>query len=209
MMWTRQWYGTLMSCVILGSAWGLELRAGEEVGTGMQQYDCGTLALHILLQLEGRSAELRRIEGVLPACSSDGYSMKELREAAASCGLSLSGIELSGRERLLDRAALAFMNYDTHGHYVVIRPVGHTKQLVQIIDPSGAPEVVDMARLQSSRGWTGLALVPRRQKWNYVVSAAVFGMVLILASRYRSLLKAVGSLLGRHRNSQGLLGDKV
>jgi hypothetical protein len=58
-----------------------------------------------------------------------------------------------------------FLARGRHGHYVVLRPVGHTGKLVQVLDPNEEPVVLDAARLYASPEWTGLALVPARPNW--------------------------------------------
>jgi hypothetical protein len=129
-------------------------------------YDCGTQALYTLLQLEGRPTDLRRLESHLPVPTPRGYSMGQLRDAAGFCGLELIGVRLRGGARAPDRPALAFLKRGPHGHFVVIRPVGHTGKLVQVIDPSGPIDVTDAANLYASREWTGLALIPARPNWS-------------------------------------------
>ncbi len=132
-------------------------------------YDCGTLTLYVLLRLEGRGSDLRDIESCLPPPSPRGFSMKELRDAARPLGLSLAGVRLPGRRRL-DRPALVFARRGPHGHYCVVRPVGHTGRLVQVIDALRDPEVLDMSDLAKSPEWTGLALIPSRPNWPARVS---------------------------------------
>src|SRR4051812_42630811 len=57
-------------------------------------YDCGTLALFFLAQVEHHPIELRALESRLPTPRSRGYSMKELRDAAWNCGFALTGVRL-------------------------------------------------------------------------------------------------------------------
>lgn len=136
-------------------------------------YDCGAKSLSILLRLEGRPTDLSRLEDGLPAPTPRGYSMRELREAARACGLRLLGVRLPRGDRAPDRPAIVFLKRGPHGHYVVIRPVGHTGKLVQVLDPNREPEVMDASRLYASPEWTGLALVPRRPNWPLRVAGAV------------------------------------
>jgi hypothetical protein len=128
-------------------------------------FNCGTLGLYALLRLEGRPAELAEIEAHLPPPTPGGYSMKELRDASRACGLKLSGVLLKKEERALDRPMLAFVKRGQHGHFLAIRPVGHTGKMVQVIDSVRPPEVLDKVDLFASRDWTGLALIPSRANW--------------------------------------------
>jgi hypothetical protein len=58
----------------------------------------------------------------------------------------------------------------------VIRPVGHSGKLVQVLDPNRDPEVLDADRLERSRSWTGLALVPRRSSRSGQVFAGLLAL---------------------------------
>lgn len=128
-------------------------------------YDCGTMALYTLLQLEGQSVELHRIETHLPSPTTEGFSMAELRDAARACGLKLAGICMPRRDPAFDRPMLVHLGVGQHGHFVVVRPVGHTSKMVQMLDGTYPPRLLDAADLYASPGWTGLALVPVRPNW--------------------------------------------
>ena len=62
----------------------------------------------------------------------------------------------------MDRPAIVFLDKGGHGHFVVVRPVGHTGRMVQVIDGGHSVEVVDRSAMTSRAEWTGLALVPSR-----------------------------------------------
>ena len=127
-------------------------------------YDCGTLALYTLLRLEGRAIRLRDVDASLPAPPPQGFSMEQLRDAASSFGVSLMGVHLP-RQGSPDRPALVFTRHGPHGHFSVVRPIGHTGKLVQTIDALREPDVVDLPDLITSPEWTGLALIPSRPNW--------------------------------------------
>lgn len=127
--------------------------------------DCGVLALHTLLALEGRETTLGTIEAALPPSPVGGYSLAQLQDAARTCGLSLDGLQLARGKRAPDRPALLHLKRGPHGHFVVVRPVGHSGQLVQVLDVAEEPFVTDAAEISASPEWTGLALVPRRRAW--------------------------------------------
>jgi ABC-type bacteriocin/lantibiotic exporter with double-glycine peptidase domain len=151
------------------------------------KYDCGTIALHTLLALEGRATHIDTLRTRLPAPSPRGYSMAELRDAAHSFGLALTGVKLSGSGGAPDRPALVFLKRDDHGHFLVVRPVGHSGKLIQIIDSTGDPIVLDAVDLYASPQWTGLALMPLRPNWPLRVA---FTMLMIFSSAFLVLLIA-------------------
>jgi len=137
------------------------------------RYDCGTLALHALLAVEGRPAPLDTLKLRLGAGAPNGHSMAELRHAAGAFGVALTGVTLARSGRAPDRPALVFVRRGDHGHFLVIRPVGHSGRLIQVIDADTDPIVMEAAEFCASPQWTGLALVPRRRAWAYPVAAGV------------------------------------
>lgn len=105
--------------------------------------------------------------------------MKDLRDAARACGLKLIGVHLEKNSDAIDRSMLVFSRRGTHGHFVVIRPVGHTGKLVQVIDSARGSELVDKADLVTSPDWTGLALIPSQRGWPHNFARG-FGVVTSL-----------------------------
>ncbi len=154
---------TLVATLIAATcpAWTLEALAD-----GPPTEDCGTLAVAALLHVEGRQADLARVAAGLPTPRpAEGYSLGELRDASRRSGLDLRGVRFLDRDRRPDRPALVHLRRGDHGHYVVIRPVGHTARLVQILDPPREPRVIDYATLSRSPEWTGFGLIPSRPPW--------------------------------------------
>ena len=135
--------------------------AGPEPGDDSRSLDCGTAALYHLLQLERRPIDLKTLMERLGEPPPGGFSMSELRNAAAQCRLEVIGARLSDASRSLDRPAIVLIKRDGGGHYLVIRPVGHTGKLVQVLDGDRSTGILDADRLYTSPEWTGLALVPR------------------------------------------------
>ena len=119
------------------------------------------MALYILLRVEGREVTLDRLVSVLPPPHDDGYSMAELSAAAGSCGFELEGVQFVQGEKALRRSAIAFLRQGRGGHFAVLRPVGTTGTMVQVIDPPDAPWITDYERILSSKPWTGRILYPR------------------------------------------------
>jgi hypothetical protein len=140
------------------------------------EYDCGTLSLYTLLQLEGSTVNLRAVDGCLGCQPPTGFSIKQLRDAAGSLGMRLTAVRISN-DGSLDRPALLFSRSSSHGHFIVIRPVGHTGKLVQVFDSLRDPEVVDISVLVKSSGWTGYALIPSRFDWPAWIGPCLLGGV--------------------------------
>ena len=156
------------------------------------EFDCGLSALHVLSQLHGRPIDMATLRAHLPPVPAAGYSMKELREAAGSCGLHLEGISLGKDARAIDRPMLTFVHRGDHGHFLVVRPVGHSGNLVQVIDSTSPPIVLDKTSLLASTEWTGLALQPSRGgngpiaiAQGIAVSSIVIGLASLLFGRLR------------------------
>ncbi len=146
-------------------AFALPVAAQEPTDPAKPIYDCGTLALFTLLQLEGRPTSLRRLESILPAPNPRGYSMKELQDAARARGLNLVGALLKKDSKAIDRPMIMYLKQGEHGHFIVVRPVGPSGSLVQILDPNLRPDVIDKSDLFAAREWSGLTLMPSRPNW--------------------------------------------
>ncbi len=136
-----------------------------------EPWDCGALALYHLLHLTGRSPDLDRLRSVLGAPGPSGHSFRELRQAAARFGLSLDAVVLPKQRPAFQGPVLLFVKMGKEGHFLVVRPVGHTGHLVQVLNGERPPDVIDAERLFASPAWTGLALVPHRP--NYIAIGAV------------------------------------
>lgn len=148
--------------------------------------DCGTISLGVLLSLEGHPIEPDLLLARLRPSSPAGPSLQELRDAAAAHGLALRGVRLNREERAIDRPMIVFLQRDGHGHFQVVRPVGHTGKLAQVIDPNQPPMVVDKAALFAMPDWTGMALIPERRPgwlvrigWGAIAGGAVGGLLWI------------------------------
>lgn len=122
--------------------------------------ECGPRSLYTLLRLNGFTVSYEQICQNLPASSVAGHSLKELRDAARVLGFGLSGIRLPSTGTVSATPAILFLDRDPHGHFLVVRSVGHTGKLVQVFDGFADPFVMDAAELRQSPAWTGLALVP-------------------------------------------------
>ena len=151
----------------------------------VDHWDCGTLSLYHLLRLEGRPVELNRLQAVLGAPGPGGHSFRELRDAAGRFGLAVDAVVLPKQGSAISGPTLVFLKNEDVGHFVVVRPVGHTGLLVQTLDGEQTPAVGDAQRLFASPYWTGLALVPRRTNYLALTAAGVSASCMI-AIGYRT-----------------------
>jgi ABC-type bacteriocin/lantibiotic exporter with double-glycine peptidase domain len=142
---------------LLGLSTGVGVAFAEET----TRLDCGVHALFVLLKLEGSPTSIDRLDAVLPPRRPDGYSMAELASAARALGLRLEGVRFSQKDEPLKQPAIALLEDARGGHFLVLRPVGSTGTMVQVIDPPHAPWIMDYDRLLAGPKWTGRLLVPR------------------------------------------------
>jgi hypothetical protein len=176
-------------CVALLAILAPCARAAQAAET--TQLDCGVNALFVLCQLEGRSVTLDRVESALPPPQRAGHSMAELVAAGRRLGLSLEGVQRARGGKPLDRPAILFSKLPGGGHFAVLRPVGTTGTMVQVIDPPHAPWIADYDRLALGAAWTGMILI-RRDPWLVRNTAplimAAAGCVLLLVGLGRRSL---------------------
>jgi ABC-type bacteriocin/lantibiotic exporter with double-glycine peptidase domain len=134
--------------------------------TDTSTLDCGTAALYCLLKCDGVDIDFKHLSTVIPGESRINHTMQELADGAEICGVHLKGVQLSARHAIRPTSpSICFMNQDPHGHFIMIRPVGHSGKLVQVLDSTRLPEVMDWTTLQNSRGWSGTLLVHEQAVW--------------------------------------------
>lgn len=172
------WTGvTLLVALAVGSP----CRAAEEKA----RLECGIYSLYVLLRLEGLGADYGSLRAALPVTNPAGHSMAELRDAAATFGLGLDGRQLARGVGAVDRPMIAYLGGGSKGHFVVIRPVGTTGSMVQVIDPPRSPWIGDLDQIATHKRWTGRVLVPSAVPTGRLAtigalalsSLAVFGLV--------------------------------
>ena len=171
------------SFMLIALTWPGEPLAGEG-SRKAGPTDCGSLALYHLLRLEGRPIDLDRLTAALPSPGAEGLSFLDLRDAAGHLGMPLDAVVLTKQRSAIAAPVLAFIKVEHEGHFLVVRPIGHTGNLVQIIDGERTPIVVEAARLYSSTGWTGLALIPRRNNY-FIITALAISLVCFIAIAFR------------------------
>jgi Peptidase C39 family len=162
---------------------------------------CGPASLAAWFRLEGHTVTLDEINSSLP--SKGKHSLAELRDTARRFGFSLRGERIGLDNWPLDRPALTHLNRNGAGHFVVVRPVGHTGKLVQVLDHVSDVQVVDASKLLSSSEWTGAALVPFRYRdWISARSAVFFGALLCSSAGLFFLNWLVCALRRRHLDAR-------
>jgi hypothetical protein len=147
----------------------------------------GTKALYTLAQIERRTIDYERIVTRLNALGRSVCTLQDLRDVARDSGLDLVGVRFERWVRQPEGPALVHLLRGPHGHFVTVRPVGHTGKLIQVIDGDLAPEVVDAKEWAASSEWTGFALVPARTPWSlYIAWVLAIVAASVLAIGYVS-----------------------
>jgi Peptidase C39 family len=167
--------------------------AGADDEDQHSSIDCGPSALYNLSRLVGQPIGLEAIRTHLPATRSGNFSMEELSRSALACGLRLRGVLLDKNEEgAIDRPMLVFLNRGEHGHFLVVRPLGTSGKLVQVVDSANPPRVMDKSALLAAKSWTGLALI-RDDSSPWVVGGRVaacctlaIGILIFLVRRART-----------------------
>ncbi len=173
-----RWVLGLVSFVALSDTADTPVAAAEPPIAIDPEPDCGTIALFNLLRFIGQDATLDEVKSTLEAHPPGGFSLEELREGARRLGAELVGVRMDQVDGAPDRPILAYVDRDGHGHFLVVRPVGHTGKLLQVLDGVQPPEVMDASTLQAMPSWTGLSLAPVRSDW---LSSANLALTLAAA----------------------------
>lgn len=168
-----------MACACVGPS---EAHVPGAVASADDVFDCGTSSLLILMRLEGRNVDPEALISLFPAVPRGGYSLKELASGAARSGFGLQGVRLAS-DAPPDRPVIAYLNDGVRGHYVVVRPVGLSDSLVQVLDLTRTPEVVTASDLCKRPEWTGLVLLPVRslRTISFLLASVILVAALILA----------------------------
>ncbi|MGE3820096.1 MAG: cysteine peptidase family C39 domain-containing protein, partial [Isosphaeraceae bacterium] len=123
---------------------------------------------------------LRQVELALPAPREGGYSLKDLQVALGKLGIPVRGVILRRQAASIDRPFLIHLRRGDHGHFLTIRPVGHSGNLVQLLDSLHPPMILDKDDLIQSPEWTGLALV-KSEASTYSTLAWALSLVCLCA----------------------------
>lgn len=157
--------------------------APEETG----EFDRAVNAFCLLGALRERPITPTELKAILPARHRLGYSMEDLLNAGARLGLPLEPLRLPPGARAPDRPMIVYLKDIPTGHFAVIRPVGITGKMIQVLDPPHAPRITDFSAYSSTLAWTGRALAPRRFAWSpWLLGVSVAGLSLGAAVGLRS-----------------------
>ncbi len=161
-------------CMVLAQA--------VEPSARSEALNCGTVALYHLFRLEGRRTSLEVLGSALPAPGREGYSLLDLRRAAHLGGLPLDAVVLPKRRSAIVGPTVFYLKESGAGHFIVVRPVGHTGKLIQVLDGEREPLVADADWLFASPAWTGIALVPHRTNYLVLNAGSLSGTCLLALS---------------------------
>ncbi len=178
---------TAATCFRIGLTFVVFLAGGVkgQADDERTRLDCGANALYLLLHLEGRPVTVEQLLSKLPPHRPDGYSMAELAATSRALGLELEGVRFAKGDPNPDRPAIAFIENARGGHFTMLRPVGSTGSMVQVVDPPSPPWVTDYDRLFVDGLWTGRILTPRPPWYSPARASgrlAMAGVILAAAS---------------------------
>jgi Peptidase C39 family len=167
----------LFTCATASASFDASGDAGAE---GQLENDCGLLALYTLMRIHGRGVGLAEIQKHLGPPGQGGVSMRALLDASEVLGLPLSAVRYEPGTPVRE-PALIFLSRAGRGHFMVVRPVGNSGELLQVSDGLAAPYVMEARKLYQLPYWHGLALVKRRSRLftlrNCVFAALSLGIV--------------------------------
>ena len=131
--------------------------------------------------------------------------MLDLQTAAAKFDVHLQGVRLDRRSLPLRQPAIAHLKIDGAGHFIVLRPVGSTGTMVQVIEPFHAPRIVDYVDLTRGAAWTGDVLLfdsPadrlwRCFSWMFVLLLLSIGIFIIMQAQRSRIQEATPDPGGR------------
>jgi hypothetical protein len=148
-----------------------------------EQIGCGPIALFTLLRMEGKPVNLSEVLLGLPSSNAKENSLIELRDASLRFSLNLEAMQLPPNRELPEQPLIALMSNGETGHFVIVRRVGFSGKLVQVLDSSRETRVVDAEKLMKSPEWTGYVLVPARIDWvqRVAICVALMSGVLLAA----------------------------
>lgn len=150
--------------------------ADGDVRSWQPDRDCGRACLFMLLASVKAFELTPVVEAHLPEPSQEGYSLRELHEAAAACGLALDFVDLRREGDRLDRPMIALLRGRGKNHFVLVRPLRDAGANLQVIDPRGFSRIVGRSEWFKRPEWTGYALAvarPRNGRWRESIAAGV------------------------------------
>lgn len=179
-------------CAIMAVLMSCQGGMAQEVGDSFRQSakaDCGAQAVYLLLSLHHKPVVIEDVISSFVDEDSAGHSMLELAQASSRLGLPVVGKRYQPGQTFPDRPVIAYLRLRDAGHFFVIRPVGATGTLVQILDPPHEPVIMELSELVKRDFWTGALLVPEKgflSHW-FVFTLAICGSLTGLGLVVRRL----------------------
>ena len=158
---------------------------------------CGVNALYIVAKLYDIPCDLESLSTQFPPGNPEGYSMQDVQTAASKIGIRLEGVKCNKEAFPQNKIAIVRVTHEQSGHFIVVRPIGTTGKMVQVLDPLAEPYVIDVERLTNSEGWTGHLLVynPLSPYWmlaGLCAFATMVGLIFALYLKRRQDNRTVG-----------------
>jgi len=152
---------------------------------------CGAMCILVLARLQESTVDLPAIQAELGPPSFAGHSIKQMASALEALGMPCSAVSVLPSDWPIQGMGIFHTQNGERGHYVVVRPVGHSGQLAQVLDPTGSVLVEDYEALAQAPGWTGSCLLIHSPRTKHgltavttVATACGFLAIRRLARRY-------------------------
>lgn len=150
--------------------------APVHLGDSLDANACGPGSLYVYLRFLGKNVTLAEVHAALPPPSSEGHSIAEIQQGAAKLGVTLRCYQ----KYHVREPAIAFLRFSHSGHFVVLRPIGDSGTLIQMVDPIGEAFTTNWSTVTKYEGWTGVALVRYNPTWDWLAWFAVASPFLLV-----------------------------
>ncbi|WP_165071196.1 cysteine peptidase family C39 domain-containing protein [Paludisphaera rhizosphaerae] len=149
---------------------------------GPENWGCGAQSLYQLFKCVAINISPEQILPLLPPANPQGHSLGDLQRVAKQLGLTLEALDYPIKSFRVESPIIMFFRIGSEGHFVVVRPVGHTGKLVQVLDGDRSPTVINCDDLTRLSSWTGLALVPQSNNISFWGLAAGGSIAICLGA---------------------------
>ncbi len=123
---------------------------------------CGPVSLYLFLRLNGLKVSYDDVVAGFGSHHKIGATLADMKQAAGNCGLAVECVRVRALPDVR-RSIIAYLNPGDRtnaGHYIVVRPIGETGTMVQVISPPSMPRARDRSDLCADPAWTGIVIVP-------------------------------------------------